>query len=113
MGIDIDVVIVLVFLVMNLGVGLLYGRGVKTIEDYATGGRNFSTAALVSTIVATTVTGSLFTVGISRTYSDGLFDLIPTIGMAISLFLLAYWIIPKMKSFFVLESKVIVSENPA
>ena len=96
---NIDVLIVFVFLILNLAVGFYYGRGVKTIEDFALGGRNFSTAALVSTIVATAVTGSLFTVGISRTYSTGLYDLIPTCGMAISLIIIAYFFIPRMTSF--------------
>ncbi|MGC0372280.1 MAG: hypothetical protein DGJ47_000990 [Rickettsiaceae bacterium] len=100
MPFDIDITIVIAFLVVNLGVGLYYGRDVKTIEDYATGGRNFSTAALVSTIVATSVTGSLFAIGVSRTYSHGLYDLIPTCGMPIARVLLACLIIPKMKSFF-------------
>ncbi|MGC0372433.1 MAG: hypothetical protein DGJ47_001146 [Rickettsiaceae bacterium] len=99
MPFDIDIAIVAAFLIINLGVGLYYGRDVKTIEDYATGNRNFSTAALVSTIVATAMTGSLFAAGISRTYTDGLYDFIPTCGVPMSLFLLAYFIIPKMKSF--------------
>ncbi|HJK87189.1 MAG TPA: ATP-binding protein, partial [Candidatus Megaira endosymbiont of Nemacystus decipiens] len=93
------IAIVAIFLLLNLSVGLYYGRGVTSIADYALGGRNFSTAALVSTVVATTVTGSLFTIGISRTYSRGLYDLIPTCGVAISLFLITYFVIPRMKSF--------------
>lgn len=100
MSFDIDIIIVIVFLAINLGVGLYYGRGVTTISDYALGGRNFTTSALVSTIVATAVTGSLFTVGVSRTHSDGLYDLIPTCGFALSFLLLSRYFIPRMKSFF-------------
>ena len=47
MGFDVDIAIVAVFLLLNLSVGLYYGRGVTSIADYALGGRNFSTAALV------------------------------------------------------------------
>ncbi|MGC0372051.1 MAG: hypothetical protein DGJ47_000756 [Rickettsiaceae bacterium] len=100
MNFSIDIVIVISFLIINLGVGLYYGRGVKTVEDYATGGRNFSTAALVSTIVATTVTGSLFMICVSRTYESGLYGFIPILGLSFSLLFLAYFVIPKMKSFF-------------
>jgi Na+/proline symporter len=67
MALDIDIVIFIAFLVINLFVGLAYGREVKTISDYSLGGRNFSTAALVSTIVATFVTGSAFFVTLSKT----------------------------------------------
>lgn len=96
---NIDIVIIAVFLILNLGVGLYYGRGVTNITEYAIGNRNFTTAALVSTIVATAVTGSMFTIGICRTYTDGLYDLLPTCGIALSLCLSAAFIIPRMKSF--------------
>jgi Na+/proline symporter/predicted nucleic acid-binding Zn-ribbon protein len=96
---NIDIAIVAVFLFLNLSVGLYYGRGVTNIKEYALGGRNFTTAALVSTIVATAVTGSMFTIGICRTYTDGLYDLLPTCGIALSLCLSAAFIIPRMKSF--------------
>ena len=37
MEFDIDIAIFLAFLAVNLIVGLRYGRGVKTIKDYALG----------------------------------------------------------------------------
>lgn len=54
-GIDmnIDIILFLAYLCLNLVVGLRYGRNVKTIQDYALGGRNFTTGALVATIVGT------------------------------------------------------------
>ena len=99
MNFDIDIAIVVGFLILTLVAGLYYGRGVRTVEDYALGGRNFSTEALVSTIVATVGTGSLFVVGVLRTYTHGLYDLIPTCGMALSFLLLAYILIPRMSEF--------------
>ena len=60
MQFNIDTVVFIVFLTLNLVVGLYYGRGVKNIKDYSLGNRNFSTGALVSTIVSTCVTGSGF-----------------------------------------------------
>lgn len=96
---NIDIAIVVSFLALNLAVGFYYGRNVKTIEDYALGGRNFSTAALVSTIVATVVTGGTFIYTTSRTYEAGLYDLIPRCGLALSLVLTTYFFVPKMASF--------------
>jgi Na+/proline symporter/signal transduction histidine kinase len=96
---NIDIAIVITFLSITLGVGFYYGRGVTTIEDYALGGRNFSTPALVSTIVATAVSGGLFMIGISRTYSHGFYDLLPTCGMALSLIFIGYIFVPRMTTF--------------
>jgi len=99
MALDIDIIIFIAFLVINLFVGLAYGREVKTISDYSLGGRNFSTAALVSTIVATFVTGSAFFVTLSKTYSDGLPYVIASSCMSLGFFLTAFFIIPRMGEF--------------
>ena len=99
MNFNIDIAIFIGFLLINLIVGLSYGRGVKTIKDYALGGRNFSTAALVSTIVATSISGSGFFTVLSNTYSDGLYYLIPNLTMAVSLVLTAYFLVPRMGEF--------------
>ncbi|HJK85365.1 MAG TPA: sodium:solute symporter family protein, partial [Candidatus Megaira endosymbiont of Stentor roeselii] len=96
---DIDIIIFIAFLIINLVVGLAYGKEVKTISDYSLGGRNFSTAALVSTIVATFVTGSAFFVTLSKTYSDGLPYVIASSCMSLGFFLTAFFIIPRMGEF--------------
>ena len=85
MSLDIDIIIFIAFLVTNLVVGLAYGREVKTISDYSLGGRNFSTGALVSTIVATCVTGSGFFIILTKTYSYGLYYFIPTVFIIIQI----------------------------
>ena len=99
MSLDIDIIIFIAFLVTNLVVGLAYGREVKTISDYSLGGRNFSTGALVSTIVATCVTGSGFFIILTKTYSDGLYYLIPTVFIIIQMFITVYFLIPRMGEF--------------
>ena len=73
MNLNIDTIIFLGFLAINLIVGLRYGKTVKNMKDYALGGRNFSTGALVATIVATWTSGSGFFITLSKTYSDGLY----------------------------------------
>ena len=37
---NIDIIVILFFLVINLVAGLYYGKGIKTIKDYAIGNRN-------------------------------------------------------------------------
>ena len=77
---NLDAGIVVFFLALTLAVGLGHGKSVKNIKDYALGGRNFSTTALVATIVATFASGSGFMVTLSRTYSDGLEHLLGALG---------------------------------
>jgi Na+/proline symporter len=93
MSLDIDIIIFIAF------VGLKSGKKVKTIQDYALGGRNFSTGALVSTIVATCVTGSGFFIILTKTYSDGFYYLIPTVFIIIQMFITVYFLIPRMGEF--------------
>ena len=53
----VDYAVVAVFLVATLGIGLWAGRGVRTIEEYATGNRSFGTEALAITLLATKISG--------------------------------------------------------
>ena len=69
MSVDIDIAIVIVFLVVTLVIGLGYGSKVRTIEQYALGDRNFSTGALIATIVASWIGGGTFFTSLSRKYS--------------------------------------------
>ncbi|KJV55852.1 sodium/pantothenate symporter domain protein [Orientia chuto str. Dubai] len=48
-ALNIDLILVGLFLIANLAIGLWYGKGVKSIKDYALGGKNFSTTALTAT----------------------------------------------------------------
>lgn len=91
MNFNIDIAMVVGFLILTLLVGLGHGQKVKTIKDYALGGRDFSTAALVSTIVATWVSGSGFMIALSKTYSDGLHYKFAASGFVIAFFIIAFF----------------------
>jgi solute:Na+ symporter, SSS family len=71
-----DIGTFVVFLIVTLVIGLRYGRSVKTLKDYALGGKNFSTSTLVATIVATWITGSFLTWRIGDMYANGLYAII-------------------------------------
>ncbi len=96
---NLDIAIVVGFLIATLVVGLGHGKDVKTIKDYALGGRNFSTAALVATIVATWASGSGFFITFSKTYSDGLYYLVASSCMGIQLLIMAFVLVPRMGEF--------------
>jgi len=94
-----DIVLVISFLLITLVVGLSYGKNVKNIKDYALGGRNFSTTALVATIVATWASSSAFFITMSKTYSDGLYFLFASSGLGLSFIITSYFLVPRMEEF--------------
>ena len=82
-----DVALFSVFLAINLIVGLSYGRSVKNFKDYALGGKNFSTATLVATIIATWYGGGSLFHALEKTYSSGLYYTIAILGLPMGLWL--------------------------
>ena len=100
MTFDIDVIIVTLFLVVNLSVGLYYGKGIKTLKEYAIGNRNFSTATIAATIIATWISGSFFTVSLAQTYKEGIWFIPAAFGDVISLLIIGHIFAPRMKEFF-------------
>ena len=99
MNFNVEAVVFIAFLLLNLGIGLYYGRGVKTIQDYALGNRNFSTGALVSTIIATWVGGDYLFITMAEVYTTGLHYAIGCLGMVTCLLLNAYLFAPRMREF--------------
>ena len=95
-----DVALFSVFLAMNLIVGLRAGRRVETLREYAIGRRDFSTATLTSTILATWVSGiSLFTT-LENVYTSGLLFIIVMAGGPIGLLLYGRVLAVRMGAFF-------------
>ncbi len=98
--INIDIAIFIVFLLINMAIGLFMGRKVNNIKDYALGNRNFTTAAIVATIVATWVDGSAFvTIASFQNYQTLLYFALPGIFDGLSFFIISYFCIPRMTEF--------------
>jgi len=97
---DLDVAIFVGFLLMNLGLGLMFSRGVRTMTSYAIGDGKFSTAVIVSTIVATWVSGEFFVTIITESYNAGLMVMsIVILGNFLGLFLIGLFFTPRMAEF--------------
>lgn len=97
---NIDLIIVALYMVVTVWAGFYYGRGVKTIGDFALGGRNFGTAALSSTIIATWVSGSWFVTAIEKSYVDGGVYFFSNLANCVCLFMVGLVLAPRMKEFF-------------
>ena len=99
MPFDIDIAIFLGFIVVNLLFGLLSSRGVKTIREYAIGSGKFSTITIVSTIVATWVSGEFFVTIATETYNAGLIFIFVVLADILSFFLTGLLFAPRMAEF--------------
>lgn len=99
MNFNMDSVIFTGFLVANLWLGLSSSRGIRNIKEYAIGDRNFSTATISATIVATWIGGGFFCTLISETYNNGLYYIWVTLLGGILCFLLLAFFAPCMKEF--------------
>lgn len=99
MNFDLDITIVIGFLIFNLAVGLYYGRGVTNIRDYALGGRNFSTATLTAAVIATWVGGDNFSLYLSESYTEGLYFILSSFAALAAFLIVGYVYAPRMKEF--------------
>ncbi len=81
----IDLTIFILFLLVTLVVGLSYGRSVKTLKDYALGGKNFATGTLVATFIATFFGGGSLFYTLEKTYCNGLYHILGSLGFAFGL----------------------------
>ncbi len=98
--ITIDILIFVAFFVLNIIVGLRYRGKKQSFKEYAIGDKQFSTATLTATLVATFTSGSLFFVGIENTYSKGLhFALAILIGATAGILITGRIVGPRMGKF--------------
>ena len=107
MKFDLDTIVIIGFLIINLIFGLFSSRGIKNIKEYAIGSRNFSTATISATIIATWIGGGFFYSAISETYKEGLWHLIARFGDVLTLLIVGYIIAPRIGEFL---GKISVAE---
>ncbi|MEL6152547.1 MAG: hypothetical protein AAFQ78_00810, partial [Bacteroidota bacterium] len=93
-----DHLIVYAFLLLTLFIGLWTGKNIKDIKEYAVTNKKYGTALLLLTFLATNIGGGtlnsvsgVFTVGIIRTAALS--------GVAASMLIIAFLVIPHMHRF--------------
>ncbi|MHB9147684.1 MAG: sodium:solute symporter family protein, partial [Candidatus Amoebophilus sp.] len=87
LGLNIDMIIFGLFLIINLSIGLFSSRRVTSLRDYAVGKKDFSTATLTATIVVSWLAGMYVFEILEYTYRDGLYFIIVVSGASICLWL--------------------------
>ncbi|MEM7382821.1 MAG: sodium:solute symporter family protein [Bacteroidota bacterium] len=96
---NLDIVIFSCFLATNLVLGLQAGRRVKNVHTYAIGNKDFPTATLTSTIVATWIGGGVMFYGLGRTYNTGLYFAIALSAASLGLLITGRFLVVRMGEF--------------
>ena len=100
MSFNIDSIIFIAFLVVTIVAGLFSSRGTRNIQEYAIGDRNFSTATIVATIVATWIGGEFFYVNLSESYTNGLnYIWVAVLGDFFAILIVGIVLAPRMGEF--------------
>ena len=97
---NIDYLIVAIFLLLTLLIGLLTGRGIKDIREYAIANRMFGTGALVLTWLATDIAGETVLDMAGSVRTEGILQpLTVSGGCSIALLMQALFFAPKFTNF--------------
>lgn len=94
-----DLSIIMAYLIFTLVVGIWFGQNVTTLKEYSIGNNNFSTTVLVLTITATWIGGGSMVGPAHNAFKSGIIALYPQLGMTFCLFLISYYLAPRMKPF--------------
>ena len=99
MHLNIDSTIFILFLSVTMLMGLFSSRSIKNLKEYAIGNRDFSTATIVATLVATWASGQAFFTILSETYSSGLYFIWSVMGYILCLLSIGIFFAPRLSEF--------------
>lgn len=96
---SLDLLLFSSFLALSLILGIISSTKVHNISEYAIGNRDFSTATIVATLVATWVGAGLFSYTLIETYRQGIYFLIPLAIDSLVLIFIGHFLAPRMGEF--------------
>ncbi|AWN82042.1 sodium:solute symporter family protein [Candidatus Cardinium hertigii] len=94
-----DFLIIGIFLLITLIIGLYYGRGIKTFQDYAVGNRKMPTLVLTLSMIATIYDGGILHTRLDAYYRQGIYALLLDLNSVFNLYLASRFVISRMKEF--------------
>ncbi|MDD9140085.1 MAG: HD domain-containing protein [Candidatus Cardinium sp.] len=97
----IDFMIIGLSLIGTLGIGIYYGRGIKTFQEYAVGSRKMSTSVIAISFIATWYGGATLQIRLDQSYRQGLkmYYIFFSFSLAAIMYLFSRFITPRMKEF--------------
>lgn len=85
---DVNLIIIIGFLITTLVIGIYHGRKVNTFKDYAVGNRAMSTWVITISLVATIYGGRFLYAVLSGYYRRGLYAMIRDLAAPLLMFYL-------------------------
>lgn len=100
-NLNIDNIIVIIFLIITFIVGLRASKHIKDIAEYAIGNKVFGSGILTITILATYITGSKGIGYAGYVFDDGILPILSTIlcGVIFCFSFIIFFILPRIKYF--------------
>ena len=96
---SVDLFILVLYIIAIISIGWIAAKKVKTLDDFATGGRHYTTFFITATLASSFIGGG-FTTGLAeKVYSLGLIYIIALWGFSLKEILVAKYIAPKMVNF--------------
>jgi len=97
---NLDYLIVISYLLAMLVVGVLVGRNITTLKDYAIANKHYSTPVLMLTMLATMMGGGTTTGNTSMIYNAGIIWVLTSMGAVISILFTAKIVAPRFDGRF-------------
>ncbi len=96
---SLDYFVICLYFCAVIGIGLWSSRNVKTLDDYATGNRSYTSIFIFATLSSSFIGGG-FTSGLAeKVYRMGIFYVIGLWGFSVKEILIARYIAPRMAAF--------------
>ena len=96
-NISVEAYALILFLIVNLLVGLFFSRQVRTLKEYALAGRSLGLGVLVMTLMATILGAESF--GIQTSYIRGVISLLAPFCLSAVAAILGTQVLPKVRAF--------------
>ena len=96
---DVDLFLVLIYLALVLAIGIMAGRGVRSLHHFSVAGRSYSSAVVFATLSASFIGGG-FTMGnAEKVFTWGIANIFALWGFSLKEILVATLIAPRMDIF--------------
>lgn len=96
---SIDILIVVLYLLIVFLVGMIAGRNVKNLNEYAVAGRSYRSLVLFATLSASFIGGGYSSGNAAKVFSGGIGFAITLWGFSVALFFISMKLAPKMDNF--------------
>lgn len=103
-----DIFIIILFLIITLIVGVVAGRKVRSVKDYAIANKAYNTTPILLTLLATMIGGDDTTGDVAEFFTSGIIYALPYLGFIVSILIIAKYIAPKFDHRF--EGMISVSD---